>query len=187
MLIGNTLNIDDFEGVSYRDNIDVVNSFPEQVNGNFSWNNSSTNNIMVNSDGYLMADQNDEAEWTSNSIRINDNRKIVYEADVASPGEIGVTVKVSDYENFTEVKDIQKESLRNGFDEIDLDMDRGRYTRILIEFDKNADSSDAVNSLSLQGVRSDVRADFSRVLSEALVLILFLFLISFMATRFEWW
>jgi len=183
LVLGNSLNIQSYEGVSYRNHSDVVVSYPE----NGIWDNSSTENIMVNSDDYLMADQNDEARWVSKPLRINDNRKIVYEADVTSNGEIGVTIQVSDNESFDEIKDIQKDSFRDSFNEIDLDMDRGTYSRLIIDFDKNADSSDAVNTLSIQGVRSDVKTGFSDLLGTVVVLVLFYFLVKLMGRGFGWW
>lgn len=183
LMIGNAFNISDYDGVSYRNHSDIVVSYPD----NGIWANSSTENIMVNSDGYLMADQNDFARWVSKPLRINDNRKIVYEADVAAPGEIGITIQVSDNKSFDQIKDIQKDSLENGFNEIDLNLDRSEYSRIIIEFDKNADSTDAVNKLSIQGVRSDVKTGFSDILGLAVFLLLFWFGIRVFGSAVGWW
>lgn len=180
MMIGNVLNIQDYKGVAYTNNTDVFKTYP-------NWTNSSTENIVVNSDGYLMADQNDYAKWVSKSIRVDDNRKVIYEADIAASGEIGITIKVSDDKNFTDVKDVQKESLENGFNEIPLDLDRANYTRLVIEFDKNADSTDAVNTLNLQGVRRDVIASYDDILQWVLLMLLFFFLVEALGKGMGWW
>lgn len=186
LILGNSLNIQDYDSVSYRNHSDVVVSYPTN-GGNYTWENSSTENIMVNSEGYLMADQNDEARWVSKPLRINDNRKIVYEADVGTAGALGITIQVSDNESFEEIKDIQKDALNDGFNEIDLSMDRGQYSRIIIDFDKNAESTDAVNELSIQGVRSDVKTGFSDLLGTVVVLVLFYFSVRIMGRGFGWW
>lgn len=186
LLIGNAFQIQDFEGVSYRNHTDAVYDYPSGVN-NTTWENSSTENIVVNSDGYLMADVNDYARWESKPLRLNDNRKIIYEVDSASKGELGITIKVSDSENFTNVKDVQKDSLQNGFNEIDLSMDRAKYTKVIIEFDKAADSSDAVNTMAVQGIKSNVKTGFSDILGLALFLILFWFGTRVFGSALGWW
>jgi hypothetical protein len=186
LLIGNAFQIQDFEGVSYRNHTDVVYDYPGGVN-NTTWENSSTENIVVNSDGYLMADLNDYARWESEALRLDDNRKIIYEVDSASKGELGITVKVSDSEDFTNIKDIQKDSLQDGFNEIDLSMDRAKYTKVVIEFDKAADSSDAVNTMSVQGIKSNVKTGFSDILGLALFLILFWFGVRVFGGALGWW
>lgn len=184
LMIGNSLNIEDYESVSYRNHSTVLIGYPDDA-GN--WTSSSRTNIMVNSDNYLMADQNDYAKWVSESLRINDNRQIVYEADVANPADVGITIQASDYQNFSEIQDIQKSSLQDGFNEIELDMDRSRYTRIILEFDKAADASTAVNRLSIEGIRSDVKTDFTPFLDTAVFLVFFFVALRLMGRAFGWW
>lgn len=186
LLIGNAFQIQDFEGVSYRNHTSVNYDYPSGVN-NTTWENSSTENIVVNSDGYLMADTNNYARWESKALRINDNRKILYDADVVSKGDVGVTVKVSDSENFTNVKDIQKESLEDGFNEIDLSLERSSYVKVVIEFDKAADTTDAVNTLNVRGNKSTLKTGFSDVLGLALFLILFWFGTRVFGSALGWW
>lgn len=186
LLIGNAFNIEDYDGVSYRNHTDVAFSYPSGENGTY-WDNTSTTNIMISSDGWLMADLNDYARWESEPLRVNDNRKIIYEADVANSEDIGITVQSSDYEDFREVKDTQKTDVKDGFNEIDLNLDRGEYTRMIIEFDKAADASDAVNSLTLTGVRSDVKTGFTDVLGLGLFLILFWYGVKVFGLALGWW
>lgn len=188
MALGNSLNIEDFNEVSYRNHSDVVIRYPDGTNGSYYWDNSSTSNILVESTGSLTADSNSlNGRWVSKPLRINDNRKVVYEADIFDQGEVGITVQVSDNSTFEEIKDIEKADAQDGFNEIDLNMDRGQYSRIIIDFDRQADQDAAVNRLNIQGTRSDVKTGFSDILALIVTLVLFYFAVRIMGSGFGWW
>lgn len=188
LMIGNSLNIADYEGISYRNHSDVVVQYPDGEEGSYTWENSSYENIEITSDGYLTRSSNSlDGRWQSKVLRINDNRKIVYEADIFDQGEAGITIQVSDNESFDEIKDIQKEDLEDGFNEIELDLDRGTYTKLIVDFDRAADQETAVNRLNIQGVRSDVKTGFSDVLGLAVFLLLFWFGVKIFGSAVGWW
>jgi hypothetical protein len=188
MTLGNSLNIEDFNEVSYRNHSDVVIKYPDGVEGSYYWENTSTSNVITDSTGSLTADSNSSnGRWVSEPLRINDNRKVVYEADIFTQGEVGITIQVSDNSTFNEIKDIEKADVRDGFNEIELNMDRGRYSRIIVDFDRNSDQDAAINRLNIQGVRSDVKTGFAQILALIVTMVLFYFAVRVMGAGFGWW
>lgn len=182
LLIGNAFNISDYDSVSYNNNTDVFVGYPD----NGVWANSSTENVVVEN-GSLTPASNDYSKWVSKPLRINDNRKIVYDAALSSTGNVGVTVQVSDNESFEDVSDIQSFNLQHGFNDVNLDLDSASYTRIIIEFDKAASTDDRIDSLNIQGSRVDLKTGFSDVLDLVVFLLLFWFGIKVFGNALGWW